>query len=222
MVGSAIFMLLIGEAFKHLYGKANKDETEEERARRLTVEFVGNLAGGIPALSTIMETVTSGYDLESMEFSAINDILGTAKDAINIATDAALGNGGLGRLASCYLDSLTGNDLPATGFSIRYEFGIFKQKIEEGWQTELPDNWLPGGEVWLVPRTDRVFSVRLGGKIREEWRDGKLEILYEDTEDVEAVPYDMMISGGDSEAVNRLRLWKARDVRTFNLSLIHI
>ena len=91
VVGSAIFMLFLGEAFKHLYGKADKDETEEERARRLSVEFVGNLAGGIPALSTIMETVTSGYDLESMEFSAINDILGTAKDAIDLAADAALG-----------------------------------------------------------------------------------------------------------------------------------
>ena len=140
-------------------------------------------------------------------------------DLYECEPDAGLGNGGLGRLAACFMDSLTSLDYPANGFSICYEYGLFKQKIVDGLQIELPDNWLPGGEVWLVPRTDRVFTVRLGGRIREEWREGKLEIMYEDTEDVEAVPYDMMISGGDSEAVNRLRLWKARDVRTFNMGL---
>ena len=110
VVGSAIFMLLLGEAFKHLYGKADKDETEEEKARRLSVEFVGNLAGGIPALSTIMETVTSGYDLESMEFSAINDILGTAKDAMDMAADAAAGKA-------------EGKDLVKMGEKLVYTFG---------------------------------------------------------------------------------------------------
>ena len=140
-------------------------------------------------------------------------------DLFECEPDAGLGNGGLGRLAACFMDSLTSLDYPATGFSICYEYGLFKQKIIDGLQIELPDDWLPGGEVWLVPRTDRVFTVRMGGRIREEWRDGKLEILYEDAETVEAVPYDMMISGGDSEAVNRLRLWKARDVRTFNMGL---
>ena len=81
--------------------------------------------------------------------------------------DAGLGNGGLGRLASCYLDSLTGNDLDATGFSIRYEFGIFKQKIVDGWQLEFPDNWLERGEVWLAPRNDESYEVKFGGKVTE-------------------------------------------------------
>ena len=133
--------------------------------------------------------------------------------------DAGLGNGGLGRLAACFMDSLSSLDYPATGFSICYEYGLFKQMIVDGIQVELPDVWLPGGEVWLVPRTDRTFKVRFGGKVREEWKNGHLEIIYEDAETIEAVPYDMMISGADSQAVSQLRLWKARDIQNFNMGL---
>ncbi len=133
--------------------------------------------------------------------------------------DAGLGNGGLGRLAACFMDSLSSLDYPATGFSICYEYGLFKQKIIDGLQVELPDNWLPGGDVWLVPRTDRTFKVTFGGHIREIWDNGRLEIAYDNAEQVEAVPYDMMISGSDSQAVSQLRLWKARDVTDFNMGL---
>ena len=133
--------------------------------------------------------------------------------------DAGLGNGGLGRLAACYMDALASQDYPATGFSICYEYGLFKQKIIDGLQVELPDNWLPGGDVWLVPRTDRTFKVRFGGKVREEWRRDRLEIVYDNCEEIEAVPYDMMISGADSEGVSRLRLWKAQDLNDFNMNL---
>ena len=133
--------------------------------------------------------------------------------------DAGLGNGGLGRLAACFMDSLASLDYPATGFSICYEYGFFKQMIVDGMQVELPDVWLPGGEVWLVPRTDRVYQVKMGGRVREEWRDGHMEVIYDNAECIEAVPYDMMISGGDSSAVSQLRLWKARDIRNFNMSL---
>ena len=129
-----------------------------------------------------------------------------------------LGNGGLGRLAACFMDSLTSLNYPADGFSILYEYGLFKQKIIDGNQVELPDTWLPGGESWLVPRTDKKFTVRFGGHIKEEWENGRLAIKYENYEEVEAVPYDMMISGADS-AVNRLRLWKAHDITNFNMSL---
>ncbi len=133
--------------------------------------------------------------------------------------DAGLGNGGLGRLAACFMDSLSELAYPATGFSICYEYGLFQQKIVDGIQVELPDNWLPGGDVWLVPRTDRVFRVRFGGKIREIWENGRLEIVYDNCEEIEAVPYDMMISGADSEGVSQLRLWKARDLSHFNMGL---
>ena len=86
--------------------------------------------------------------------------------------DAGLGNGGLGRLAACYMDSLATLGYPATGYSICYEFGIFKQKIIEGWQNELPDNWLPGGEVWLHQVPDRTVEVHFGGELEETWEDG--------------------------------------------------
>ena len=140
-------------------------------------------------------------------------------DLYECEPDAGLGNGGLGRLAACVMDSLSSLDYPATGFSHCYEYGLFKQMIVDGMQVELPDVWLPGGEVWLVPRTDRIYKVRFGGHIKEVWKDGHCEILYEDCDEFEAVPYDMMISGADSEAVSQLRLWKARDIQNFNMGL---
>ena len=143
----------------------------------------------------------------------------TLDDLYECEPDAGLGNGGLGRLAACFMDSLSSLDYPATGFSICYEYGLFKQMIVDGVQVELPDNWLPGGEVWLVPRTDRIYRVKFGGRVREEWRDHHCNVIYEDYEEVEAVPYDMMISGAESSAVSQLRLWKARNTRQFNMGL---
>ncbi len=140
-------------------------------------------------------------------------------DLYECEPDAGLGNGGLGRLAACFMDSLASLDYPATGFSICYEYGFFKQMIVDGVQVELPDVWLPGGEVWLVPRTDRIYHVKMGGRVREEWRNGHMEVLYDDCEEIEAVPYDMMVSGADSKGVSQLRLWKARDIRNFNMKL---
>ena len=131
--------------------------------------------------------------------------------------DAGLGNGGLGRLAACFMDALATGDLPAMGFSIRYEYGLFKQKIVDGWQTELPDIWLPGGEVWLTQRADKVFSVKFDGHIREVWEDGKLKVEYFDYQEIEAMPYDMMISGYRSEAVSVLRLWRAQNRTKFDM-----
>ena len=140
-------------------------------------------------------------------------------DLYECEPDAGLGNGGLGRLAACFMDSLSSLDYPATGFSLCYEYGLFKQMIIDGVQIELPDVWLPGGEVWLTPRTDRVFKVRLGGRVREEWREDHMEVIYENCEEYEAIPYDMMISGADSNAVSQLRLWKARNIHNFNMNL---
>ncbi|MBQ8258944.1 MAG: glycogen/starch/alpha-glucan phosphorylase, partial [Clostridia bacterium] len=190
--------------------KARTNKQGGKRVYYMCMEFL---------LGRSLKTNLCNLGLSDEYKKALTDMGFALDDLYECEPDAGLGNGGLGRLAACFMDSLTSLDYPASGFSICYEYGLFKQKIIDGLQIELPDDWLPGGEVWLVPRTDRVFTVRLGGKIREEWRENKLEIIYEDTENVEAVPYDMMISGGDSEAVNRLRLWKARDVRTFNMGL---
>lgn len=147
------------------------------------------------------------------------DSQASLEELYDIEPDAALGNGGLGRLAACFIDALTTQDYSATGFSILYEFGLFKQRIIDGDQIELPDDWMPMGEAWLVPRTDKKCIVRLGGHISEEWHDGQCHIAHTDYEEIQAVPYDMMISGADSQAVNILRLWKANDTRSFNMSL---
>lgn len=133
--------------------------------------------------------------------------------------DPGLGNGGLGRLAACFMDSLTTLDYPATGFSICYEYGLFKQKIIDGNQVELPDTWLSGGEGWLVSRGDKTFSVKFGGQIHENWENGHLTIIHDNYEEVTASPVDMMISGADSIAVNNLRLWRAHNSANVNMSL---
>ena len=131
--------------------------------------------------------------------------------------DPGLGNGGLGRLASCFMDALASQDYPAVGYCILYEYGLFKQRIVDGEQLELPDIWLPDGECWLIPREDQSVTVRFGGRVREEWKDNHCDIIYEDYDEVEAVPYDMLISGSPGKAVNTLRLWKARDIHNFNM-----
>lgn len=143
----------------------------------------------------------------------------TLDDLYEMEPDAGLGNGGLGRLAACYMDGLATQNYPAYGFSIRYEYGLFKQKLVDGWQLELPDEWLPGGEVWLSRRYDKSFKVRFDGRVEEEWTDKGIKINHVDYDEIEAVPYDMMISGKDSEAVSVLRLWAARSTKSFDMHL---
>ena len=134
--------------------------------------------------------------------------------------DAGLGNGGLGRLAACYLDGLATQGYAGMGYSICYEYGIFRQKIENGWQTELPDNWLPGGQVWLVPKLDKAVEIHFDGKLNEYWDNQYHHVSHVDYSTVLAVPYDMYVSGYDSEAVSVLRLWQAKspsfDMAMFN------
>ena len=139
------------------------------------------------------------------------------EEIYELETDPGLGNGGLGRLASCFMDALASQDYPARGYCLLYEYGLFKQRLVDGEQLELPDIWLPDGQNWLIPRHDRAVKVRFGGQVREEWNDNHCEIIYENYDEVEAVPYDMLISGGVGKAVNTLRLWKARDINNFNM-----
>ena len=134
--------------------------------------------------------------------------------------DAGLGNGGLGRLAACYLDGLATDGYPATGYSILYEYGIFRQKIEDGWQVELPDNWLPGGSCWLVPRREQQIEIHFDGNLHEYWDQQYHHVTHDNYTTVLAVPYDMFVSGYNSDAVSKLRLWKAEspafDMNMFN------
>ena len=134
--------------------------------------------------------------------------------------DAGLGNGGLGRLAACYLDGLATQGYPATGYSILYEFGIFTQKLVDGWQTEMPDFWLPGGRVWLVPREDEAINVQFEGTLKESWDGAYHHVELIDAQTVKAVPHDLYIAGKDGNGVSILRLWSATadsmDMAMFN------
>jgi len=135
--------------------------------------------------------------------------------------DAGLGNGGLGRLAACYLDGLATQNYLGTGYCILYEFGIFKQKIVDGWQSELPDQWLPGGEVWLNAKPAHEVEVRFGGQLVESW-DGDYHVLeHKNYTSVIAVAYDILVPGYLSEGVSMLRVWRAKtvtgiDMESFN------
>lgn len=152
--------------------------------------------------------------------SAMNELGFSLEKLYDYEPDAGLGNGGLGRLAACFLDSAASLGYPMMGYSIRYEYGIFRQKIVEGWQTELPDFWLPGGEVWLVPRLDEAVKVFFEGHVEEEWHDNYHHVELKDYTSVMAVPYDMMISGYNGRSVSLLRLWGAQndqiDIGLFN------
>lgn len=158
----------------------------------------------------------------------LTDVMTKALQGLNIKIDsiyeqepdAGLGNGGLGRLAACFLDGLATQDYPAMGYSLRYEFGIFRQKLVDGWQTELPDRWLPGGQVWLQPHPEKSVKVLFDGRIEENWTDGYHSVNHVDATAIEAVPYDMMVAGYGGKGVSRLRLWAAKsndfDMKLFN------
>ena len=136
--------------------------------------------------------------------------------------DAGLGNGGLGRLAACFLDSLATLELPGHGYGLRYKYGMFDQRIENGFQVEYPDDWTKFGDPWSIKRIDRVYEVKFGGQI-EVHRDevGKEYFKRVNTENVNAVAYDVPIIGYGNDTVNTLRLWEARSPEGFDLKLFN-
>ena len=135
-------------------------------------------------------------------------------DVFNCEIDPGLGNGGLGRLAACFMDSLSNLNYAANGYSLCYENGLFKQKLVDGEQVELPDEWLDKGGAWLFPRPEKSVIVRFGGQVQEVWENGGMKIVHTEYDEVRAVPYDVMIVGADSDATNTLRLWRARENRS--------
>ena len=151
---------------------------------------------------------------------AIEDLGFSAPDLFEVEPDAGLGNGGLGRLAACYLEAMTTQEIPATGYSICYELGLFKQKIVDGQQVELPDNWLEIADCWLIPKMDETEKVHFGGTVKDVWGpDGSHTVVYEGGNDVLAVPKDMEIAGYGTNHVNVLRLWDAKSPTPLDMSL---
>ena len=151
---------------------------------------------------------------------ALEDLGFSASDLFEQEPDAGLGNGGLGRLAACYLDSMTTLEIPATGYSICYELGIFKQKIIDGKQVELADNWLGLGDAWLIPKLDETEEVRFGGKIVDHWDEhGHNHPEHVGYTTVLAIPRDMEIAGYQTRHTNILRLWDAKSPVPVDMSL---
>ena len=152
---------------------------------------------------------------------AIEDLGFKSANIFDMEPDAGLGNGGLGRLAACYLDGMATTCIGGTGYSILYEYGIFKQKIVDGWQQERADNWLPGGQVWLKSHPEQAIEVRFDGEIRENWDHGFHYVQHLNYNSVMAVPSDMYVQGYDGPGVAKLRLWQAKapdfDMSSFSL-----
>jgi glycogen phosphorylase len=143
---------------------------------------------------------------------------GVSEEAYALEEDPALGNGGLGRLAACFMDSLSTLDLPGYGYGIRYEYGMFTQRLRNGWQVEHPDNWLRYGNPWEFARPEVLYQIRFGGRVIE-YRDnnGRRGYSWVDTDDVMAMAYDTLVPGYGTDTVNTLRLWSAKASRDFHL-----
>lgn len=156
----------------------------------------------------------------------VNDIVREVLDELGVdlnviedqEPDAGLGNGGLGRLAACFLDSMATLEYPAYGCGIRYRYGIFEQRILDGYQVEKPDEWLKNGNPFEVRRPEYSVEVKFGGNIRvERTPEGKEHYIHENHQSVNAVPYDLPIVGYDNHTVNTLRLWDAEAIQSFDL-----
>ncbi|MDO8988552.1 MAG: glycogen/starch/alpha-glucan phosphorylase [Sideroxyarcus sp.] len=185
------------------------DETDCKQAYYLSLEFLMGRALGNSLLN---------LDLQGESVKAMRALGLELEEVQELESDAGLGNGGLGRLAACFLDSCATLQLPVTGYGIRYEYGMFRQRIEHGRQLEEPDHWLRNGNPWEIERPEFVVRIKFCGR-SEFYTDaqGNMCLRWADTQDVLAVPYDMPIPGYRNGTVNTLRLWKAAATEEFNL-----
>ena len=232
---------LILTKLSHNFGVSQKDATDEHYYKAVVLVVKDLLTSGYTEFShkAVQQGKKTVYYL-CMEFlmgrSLKNNLSnlgleGTINTALkNLGVkldniyeqepDAGLGNGGLGRLAACFLDALASQAYPSMGYSLRYEYGIFSQKLIDGWQTEMPDFWLPGGSVWLQDHPEKAITIKFNGRVVDEWKDGLHKVDIVDSYDVVAIPYDMMVAGNDGKGVSRLRLWAAKsndfDMQLFN------
>lgn len=232
---------MISSKLSHFFGVTPKDATNEQFYRALSMiardmvrdtrrEFdKASLEKGQKKVYYLCMEFLMGRTLKNTLYNL--NLTSTAEKALasfgvkleklyDCEPDAGLGNGGLGRLAACYLDALANQGYRGMGYSILYEYGIFKQKIIDGWQTEMPDFWLPGGEVWLVPREDKTVEVKFEGEVVDSWEGAFHHVELVNCKTVKAVPYDMMVAAKDGKGAAVLRLWSAKvdgiDMAMFN------
>lgn len=186
-------------------------EVKKEGSKKLYYLSFEFLMGRLLSTNVLNLMQTEDYEV------VLEDLGYTLSEVAELENDAGLGNGGLGRLAACFIDSLTTLDLPAYGCTLRYEYGLFRQKIVDGFQTELPDTWLEHGNAWEVARPEEAVKVSFGGEVHTYWEDGKMKIAYSNERTVLAVPYDVPLCGYDSKIINKLRLWGAQSSQDFNM-----
>ena len=200
---------ILSDRQKDFIARANGNGTKQ--VYYLCIEFL---------MGRSLKTNLFNLGLDKVAEQTFKNLGVNAEDIYECEPDAGLGNGGLGRLAACFMDALAADGYVGGGYSILYEYGIFKQKIVNGWQLEEPDNWLPGGEVWLKSHPSQSVEVKFGGHVEDMWYDNYHHTVHKDYTSVLAVPYDMYISGYGSDAVSKLRLWQAKsptiDMESFN------
>jgi glycogen phosphorylase len=229
---------IIEGKLKRYYGRALENASDEEMFQAVAMSIRDViLERGVKANAAIEKKGLKKLCYLSAEFlmgrALVNNLinLGLLADYRAVMTEigypfekleeqeneAALGNGGLGRLAACFLDSLATLNLPVSGYGIRYEYGMFCQRIVDGKQTEVPDDWTAKGDIWEIERREEQIEVRFEGTVEEVWTDDGLTVAHKNCQTVVAVPYDMPVIGYDSHAPARLRLWRAECPATFDL-----
>ena len=191
--------------------RTDADKTDSKKIYYLSMEFL---------MGRSLKNNLYNLNLTGTFAAALKDMGIKLEKLYDCEPDAGLGNGGLGRLAACYLDGLATQGFYGMGYSILYEAGIFRQKLVDGWQTELPDFWLPGGEVWLRAKEKDTVEVRFGGEVIDKWDNHYHSVEYRNAQTIMAVPYDMYVSGKDGRGISVLRLWKsvapALDMKLFD------
>ena len=193
---------------KYTIAREERKETKLKRLYYLSVEFLMGRS-----LCNMLNLVSTDVYKQALSELGIN-----VADLLAEEPEPGLGNGGLGRLAACFLDSLSSLDLPAMGCTIRYEYGLFRQKIVDGQQVELPDSWLANGNAWEMAVMEDACEVHFGGHVDEVTENGVQKYIHRDYYTVEAVPYDMPIVGYDTATVNTLRMWSARSPKRIDLN----
>lgn len=206
-----LFYALANISKEYLYqtkGKFNSRTKELKAIHYLSIEFL---------IGKTLRNNLWNLELEDTYRNLLKEYNRDIDEVYEIEKDAGLGNGGLGRLASCYLDSLARLGYNGFGHCIKYEYGLFKQTIVNGKQEEIPDEWLDSGKVWLEPREDLAVEVSFGGAVQQEYINERVTYVTEKSSKVKALPYDMLISGYDSNSVVTLRLWEAKAINSFDM-----
>jgi starch phosphorylase len=199
---------------KHVAQKKGEPKRPAKALHYLTMEVLP----GKTLESTLVNLGWNKVFADALKSKGIN-----IQKIYNIETDAGLGNGGLGRLAACYMDSLATLGYPSTTHCIKYSYGLFKQRIIDGQQVEFLDEWLDSGSVWLTARPEESVIVRFGGTVSSvKGADGKLKFTYLDTQDIEAIPYEMMFSGYEAKIVSILKLWHAQAKSKGDIHISHL